>query len=86
MKWFHQNFPCGRKYPDYKNSIKACLKESNTYLIDAVLQYSDFQELPSISLHTSQDETLSLDTSLWKKVYHEVLGLCYTLDSKHWNG
>ena len=86
MKWFHQNFPCGKKYPDYKNSIKACLKEPNTYLIDAVLQYSDFHELPTIDLLSSQEETVSLDTSLWKKVYHKDLGVCYTLDSKYWNG
>ena len=84
MKWFHKNFPCGREYSDFRNSFKACLKESNELVMDAILQYSDFHELPMVHL-ISQNETVSLDRSIWKKVFHEVLGVCYTLDSKHWN-
>ena len=41
------------------------------------------QFLPTLTLLSEQEEK-ALDIGLWKRVFHERYGLCYTLDSKHW--
>ena len=83
MKWFKDTHPCSGLYPDYKNSIRSCLEQSQYHVVDSLTQYSDNDELPTPILLSLNNST-TLARSLWTKVFHENHGVCYTLDAKNW--
>ena len=83
MKWFKDSYPCSGNHPDYKNSLRSCLEQSQYHVVDSVMQYSDNDELP-IPILLSQNNSKTLARSLWTKVFHETYGVCYTLNAKSW--
>ena len=84
MEWFHQMYPCSGNHPDYKNSLTACLQSNNDEVIAAVNQYSgDDFKLPTPVLISKQNWTM-LPKSLWQRVFHDIFGVCWTLNSKYW--
>ena len=85
MKWLHNRHPCSRKSSDYIDSVRTCLKstESDTFMIN-LAEYSDEDWLPTAKL-TSRQKSLVLEMSAWKKLFHPTFGVCYNLDSKYWS-
>ena len=83
MKWFKDTHPCSGNYPDYKNSLRSCLEQSQHHVVDSLMEYSDNDELPTPILLSLNNST-TLARSLWTKVFHEKHGVCYTLDAKNW--
>ena len=82
MKWFNEKHPCSKNSSTYKDSVKNCLMSSGNILEDLIL-YSDENDMPTAVL-TSEKTSLHLNQSSWSKVFHEKLGVCYTLDTALW--
>ena len=82
MKWFNKKYPCSKDSLTYKDAVKKCLMSSANIVEDLVL-YSVENDLPTATL-TSENTSLPLTESSWTKVFHENLGVCYTLDTTLW--
>mgnify|MGYP001398676999 CR=1 FL=1 len=77
---------CVRLYSsEFFQGLKKCLvtnPDMYSFIFNMDTAYSP-QFLPTLTLLSEQEEK-ALDIGLWKRVFHERYGLCYTLDSKHW--
>ena len=77
---------CVRLYSsEFFQGLKKCLvtnPDMYSFIFNMDTAYSP-QFLPTLTL-LSEKEEKALDIGLWKRVFHERYGLCYTLDSKHW--
>ena len=82
MKWFNKKHPCSKDSLTYKDAVEKCLMSSANIVEDLVL-YSVENDLPTATL-TSENTSLPLTQSSWTKVFHENLGVCYTLDTTLW--
>ena len=82
MDWFNEKHPCSKDSPTYMDAVKKCLMSSANIIEDLVL-YTVEDDLPTAVL-TSEKTSLSLPQSSWTKVFHEKLGVCYTLDTTIW--
>ena len=82
MKWFNEKHPCSKDSPTYKDAVEKCLMQSAN-IVDDLLLYSVENDLPTAAL-TSKKTFLSLAQSSWTKVFHDNLGVCYTLDTTLW--
>ena len=82
MEWFNEKHPCSKDTLSYKDGVKKCLMSSANIVEDLVL-YSVENDLPTATL-TSDNTSVTLPQSSWTKVFHENLGVCYTLDTTLW--
>ena len=82
MEWFKDKHACAQNFHNYKDAVKACLK-SSVNIAEDLISYSDESLLPTTML-TSEKETLIMPNTSWKKVYHEMFGVCYTFDARSW--
>ena len=86
-KWFNGKYPCSTNHTDYKLAIKACsIQQSLTFdeLYLALDFYSDTSHLPHTSLISNMYGTIALNMSVWKKVFHNTDGVCYTFHSNYY--
>ena len=81
-----QYLSCMRLYSsDFFQGLKKCLvtnPDMYSFIFNMDMALSP-QFLPTLTLLSEQEEK-AFDIGLWKRVFHEKYGLCYTLDSKHW--
>ena len=89
INWLHQNFPtCSKNFPEVDESfygmVKNCLS-LETDILDGLVSSSFSLNNDKRILLTSDQDSIVLDNSLLKKVYHARFGLCLTLDAIHWN-
>ena len=82
MEWFNEKHPCSKDSLTYKDAVKKCLISSDNIVDDLVL-YSVENDLPTAKL-MSENTSLTLPQSSWTKVFHDILGVCYTLDTSLW--
>ena len=82
MEWFNEKHPCSKDSSTYKDAVKNCLMTSANIVNDLVL-YSVENDLPTAKL-MSGNTSLTLTQSSWIKVFHERIGVCYTLDTTLW--
>ena len=82
MKWFNEKHPCSKDSSTYKDAVEKCLI-SSTDIVDDLVLYSVEIDLPTVAL-TSEKTSLPLPQSSWTKVFHDILGVCYTLDTTLW--
>ena len=87
MAWLNQTYPCSKNQTDYKNAVIACLQPNHTDILENVRQYSndDIQILPPTTILSSKSDDLTLNKAVWKSVFHDKYGGCWTLDSKYWH-
>ena len=86
MVWLNQMYPCSKNQSDYKDGVMACLQSNHMEIIETVQQYSNIDSpfLPTIVL-SSETNNLILNKEIWKGVFHDKYGACWTLDSRYWH-
>ena len=89
MLWLNQMYPCSKNQTNYKDGVLACLQSNHLEILEFlenVQQYSeiDFPFLPTLVLQSKSND-LILGKDVWKSVFHDKYGACWTLDSKYWH-
>ena len=86
MVWLNELYPCSKNQTDYKDGVIACLQFNHTDILETVQQYSSIDSpfLPTVVL-SSEIEEPTLNKEVWKNVFHEKYGACWTLDSIYWH-
>ena len=87
MEWLNQMYPCSKNQPDYKSAVIACLQSHHTDILETIRQYSTNKTelLPPTTILSSKSNDLILNKAVWKSVFHDKYGECWTLDSKYWH-
>ena len=88
-KWFNVKYPYTTNYTDYKLAVKAYMHQSLMFdeMCLALDFYSDTSYLPHtrlISKMNGTSLTIALNMSVWKKVFHNTYGVCYTFHSNYY--
>ena len=68
---------------DYKSAVMSCIPLSNEFFND-LMEYSDEMFLP-VPVVRSGQRFMELQMSSWKKVFHDIFGICYSLGPQSWN-
>ena len=88
INWLHQHFPCSDDFPEVDESfygmVNHCLSHE-TEILDGLVESSFSLNDDTTIFLTSDQESIVLDNSLMKKVYHPRFGVCFSLDAMHWN-
>ena len=87
--WLHQNFLCvvendNSKFSlnDFYGMVKHCL-DIEPIILDALSSSAFTLENTTIRLE-SENESVVIENSLLKRVFHERHGICFTLNANHW--
>ena len=81
----HFSLTCSISFLDIDESFYSIIKNcpsQYTDILNAFDSYFDYDIRISL---TSDQDSIVLDNSLLKKVYHPRFGPCFTLDAIHWN-
>jgi hypothetical protein len=70
-------------FNDYVSAVKSCIPLSNEFVND-LMEYSDDILLP-VPVVRSGQQFMELQMSSWKKVFHDIFGICYSLGPQSWN-
>ena len=70
-------------FNDYVSAVKSCIPLSNEFVND-LMEYSDEILLP-VPVVRSGEQSMELQMSSWKKVFHDIFGICYSLGTQSWN-
>lgn len=70
-------------FNDYKSAVKSCTPLSNEF-VNNLMEYSDEIFLP-VPVVRSGQQIMVLQMTSWKKVFHGIFGVCYSLGPQSWN-
>ena len=87
MVWLNQMYPCSKNQADYKDGMIACLQSNYSDILENVRQYSiNYTQItPPTTVLSSKSDDLILNKEVWKSVFHDKYGACWTLDSRYWH-
>ena len=83
MAYFTYHLINIKGFNDYVSAVKSCISLSNEFVND-LMEYSDEIFLP-VPVVRSGQQFMELQMSSWKKVFHDIFGICYLLGPQSWN-
>ena len=86
-EWLYQSLSCplyDELYDDLYQMLEYCIQFSWMEIVDIGVSSPEFTD--TIFSLTSDKDSLVIDHSLLKKVFHPKFGICFTLDANYWNG